>query len=101
MIAVSLGFWLWLTVALCTWIVFAFWPARVAARKAHSFLGSFIFRLFFFPTALNVAYAMTIGSACPHSSESEPNVRSSERSQEATPCQIRCKQPRSSISWGT
>jgi hypothetical protein len=34
----------------------AFWPARVAARKGHSFLLFFIFNLFFFPAALIVAY---------------------------------------------
>jgi hypothetical protein len=38
------------------WIALAFWPARVAGRKGHSFLGYFIFSLFFFPLALLVAY---------------------------------------------
>ena len=38
------------------WVAIAFWPARVAARKGHSFLGYFIFSLFFFPAALIVAY---------------------------------------------
>jgi hypothetical protein len=37
-------------------VAIAFWPARVAARKGHSFLGYFIFSLFFFPAALIVAY---------------------------------------------
>jgi hypothetical protein len=41
---------------LMIWIAIAFWPARVAARKGHSFLGYFIFSLFFFPAALIVAY---------------------------------------------
>jgi hypothetical protein len=58
MIAASLGYWLWLTVALCIWIALAFWPARVAGRKGHSFFGFFIFSLFFFPAALIVAYAV-------------------------------------------
>ena len=40
------------------WIAIAFWPARVAARKGHSFLGYFIFSLFFFPAALIVAYVV-------------------------------------------
>ena len=40
----------------CLWIALAFWPARVADRKGHSFLGYFIFSLFFFPLALLVAY---------------------------------------------
>ena len=38
------------------WIALAFWPARVAGRKGHSFIGYFIFSLFFFPLALLVAY---------------------------------------------
>ena len=38
------------------WIAIAFWPARVAGRKGHSFVGYFIFSLFFFPAALIVAY---------------------------------------------
>jgi hypothetical protein len=40
------------------WIALAFWPARVAARKGHSFLGYFIFSLFFWPRALTVAYVV-------------------------------------------
>jgi hypothetical protein len=43
-------------VAVCIWVAIAFWPARVAARKGHSFLGYFIFSLLFFPAALIVAY---------------------------------------------
>src|SRR6266536_1044233 len=38
------------------WIAIAFWPARVAGRKGHSFIGYFIFSLFFFPAAIIVAY---------------------------------------------
>jgi hypothetical protein len=38
------------------WVAVAFWPARVAARKGHSFVGYFIFSLFFFPAALIVVY---------------------------------------------
>ena len=38
------------------WICLAFWPARVAGRKGHSFLGYFIVSLFFWPVALIVAY---------------------------------------------
>ena len=38
------------------WIAVAFWPARVAGRKGHSFVGYFIFSLIFFPAALIVAY---------------------------------------------
>jgi hypothetical protein len=38
------------------WVMLAFWPARVAGRKGHSFLGYFIFSLFLWPAALIVAY---------------------------------------------
>ena len=34
-------------------------PARVAARKAHSFIGYFLFSLVFFPAALIVAYTVS------------------------------------------
>jgi hypothetical protein len=43
-------------VFLVIWIALAFWPARVAHRKGHSFIGYFIFSLFFFPLALLTAY---------------------------------------------
>ena len=45
----------WIFVAI-VWIAIAFWPARVAGRKGHSFIGYFIFSLFFFPVAIIVAY---------------------------------------------
>jgi hypothetical protein len=54
--ALLLGGILWWTLALIIWIAIAFWPARVAARKGHSFFGYFIFSLVFFPAALIVAY---------------------------------------------
>ena len=38
------------------WLAIAFWPARVASRKGHSFFGYFLFSLVFFPAALIVAY---------------------------------------------
>ncbi len=38
------------------WIALAFWPARVAGRKGHSFFLYFCFSLIFFPLALLVAY---------------------------------------------
>ena len=41
---------------LIIWIAIAFWPARVARRKGHSFIGYFIFSLIFFPLALITAY---------------------------------------------
>jgi hypothetical protein len=53
--AVSTIVWVTLVVI---WIALAFWPARVADRKGHSFLGYFIFSLFFFPAALITAYVV-------------------------------------------
>jgi hypothetical protein len=49
---------LWWTLIAIVWIAIAFWPARVAGRKGHSFAGYFIFSLFFFPAALIVAYCV-------------------------------------------
>jgi hypothetical protein len=40
------------------WVAIAFWPARVAARKGHSFFGYFILSLIFFPLALIMAYVV-------------------------------------------
>ena len=47
---------IWFWIGLVIWIAIAFWPARVAGRKGHSFAGYFIFSLVFFPLALLVAY---------------------------------------------
>jgi hypothetical protein len=41
---------------LIIWVLIAFWPARVARRKGHSFVLYFIFSLVFFPLALLTAY---------------------------------------------
>ena len=38
------------------WVAIAFWPARVAGRKGHSFFGFFLLSIFFFPLALILAY---------------------------------------------
>lgn len=55
--AVSTVGWVLIAVVfLCIWVALAFWPARVAARKGHSFVGYFILSLFFFPLALLMAY---------------------------------------------
>ena len=51
----ALGWFTYGLIALIIWIAIAFWPARVAARKGHSFFGYFIFSLFFFPAALITA----------------------------------------------
>jgi uncharacterized membrane protein SirB2 len=45
-------------IGLIIWIAIAFWPARVAGRKGHSFIGYFILSLFFFPLALIMAYVV-------------------------------------------
>jgi hypothetical protein len=57
MVAMS-GFWLWWVLGFLIWVAIAFWPARVASRKGHSFLAFFIFSLFFFPAAVIVAYVV-------------------------------------------
>lgn len=48
--------WLWSILFIIIWVAIAFWPARVAARKGHSFFGYFLFSIVFFPAALIVAY---------------------------------------------
>ena len=52
-LAVSTIGWLFFV---CIWVALAFWPARVAGRKGHSFFGYFVLSLFFFPLALIMAY---------------------------------------------
>jgi hypothetical protein len=47
---------IWWVICAIVWVAIAFWPARVAGRKGHSFIGFFIFSLIFFPLALIVAY---------------------------------------------
>ncbi len=39
-------------VGVIIWIAIAFWPARVAHRKGHSFFGYFLLSLLFLPLAL-------------------------------------------------
>jgi len=51
---------IWDIILAVIWIAIAFWPARVAGRKGHSFIGFFIFSLFFFPAALIVAYLVQV-----------------------------------------
>jgi hypothetical protein len=50
------GWWVGSIILFIIWILIAFWPARVASRKGHSFILFFLFSLFFFPAALIVAY---------------------------------------------
>jgi hypothetical protein len=45
-------------IGLIIWVLIAFWPARVAGRKGHSFIGYFILSLVFFPLALILAYVV-------------------------------------------
>ena len=59
MLVAASGVWLWTILAIVIWIAIAFWPARVAARKGHSFILYFLFSLLFFPAALIVAYLVT------------------------------------------
>jgi hypothetical protein len=56
LLASNVGWWLGGILLFIIWILVAFWPARVASRKGHSFILFFIFSLFFFPLALLVAY---------------------------------------------
>ena len=59
MLALSTGFWVGFgIIGLIILLALAFWPARVARRKGHSWLLFFIFSLFFFFPALIVAYLM-------------------------------------------
>jgi hypothetical protein len=54
----TFGWTIVVILAVVIWIALAFWPARVAGRKGHSFIGYFILSLIFFPLALIMAYAV-------------------------------------------
>ena len=56
MVVAASGWWFGSIVLMIIWIAVAFWPARVAARKGHSFFLYFLFSLVLFPAALIVAY---------------------------------------------
>jgi hypothetical protein len=58
-----LGWWLGSILFIIIWVAIAFWPARVATRKGHSFFLYFLFSLVFFPAALLVAYMVSDRSA--------------------------------------
>ena len=49
MLALDIGWTIGIIVFAIIWILLAFWPARVAGRKGHSFIGYFILSLIFFP----------------------------------------------------
>ena len=52
------GMWFWFIIGFIIWVAIAFWPARVASRKGHSFFGYFLLSLLFFPLAIIMAYAV-------------------------------------------
>jgi cytochrome b len=58
MLAMSFESWVGVFLFIVVWVLLAFWPARVAGRKGHSFVGYFVLSLFFFPLALIMAYAV-------------------------------------------
>ena len=45
MVAGSLVEFMWWSLAVIVWVAIAFWPARVAGRKGHSFFLYFLFSL--------------------------------------------------------
>ena len=53
------GWWLGSILFFIIWIAIAFWPARVASRKGHSFLLYFLLSLVFFPLSLILAYVVS------------------------------------------
>ena len=59
MLIAANGVWIWSILAILIWVAIAFWPARVAARKGHSFFLYFIFSLILFPAALLMAYLVS------------------------------------------
>ena len=56
MLVATNGWWFGSIIFFIIWVAIAFWPARVASRKGHSFFLYFLFSLVFFPAALIVAY---------------------------------------------
>ena len=49
-IGMSAGGWVLIAAFVVIWVALAFWPARVASRKGHSFAGYFVLSLLFFPS---------------------------------------------------
>lgn len=68
-----MGAFYWI-LGIIIWILIAFWPARVAARKGHSFIGYFIFSLIFFFAALLVAYLVPDRTQKPAASKATEEV---------------------------
>jgi len=50
MLVAASGWWVGSIILVIIWIAIAFWPARVAARKGHSFFLYFLFSLIFLPS---------------------------------------------------
>jgi hypothetical protein len=66
MLAMSGFVWaMWGIVGIIVLLALAFWPARVANRKGHSWFLFFVFSLFFFFPALIAAYLVQDRSAAP------------------------------------
>jgi hypothetical protein len=55
-LAMSLAGWAAAMLFIVIWVALAFWPARVARRKGHSFAGYSMLSLF--PLALIMAYVV-------------------------------------------
>lgn len=53
-----MNWWLGSILFIIIWVAIAFWPARVAARKGHSFILYFLLSLVFFPLSLILAYVV-------------------------------------------
>jgi hypothetical protein len=53
------NWWIGSIIFVIIWIAIAFWPARVASRKGHSFILYFLLSLFFFPLSLILAYVVS------------------------------------------
>ena len=51
-------FFLFGGIAIVLLVMLAFWPARLASRKGHSFFLFFLLSLVFFPLALILAYVV-------------------------------------------
>jgi hypothetical protein len=66
-LAMSLAGWAAAMLFIVIWVALAFWPARVARRKGHSFAGYFMLSLF--PLALIMATWSATVAASPFEPE--------------------------------
>jgi uncharacterized membrane protein SirB2 len=58
MLVATSGWWFGSIILVIIWIAIAFWPARVAGRKGHSFILFFLLSLVLFPASLILAYVV-------------------------------------------